>query len=110
MRGHLWIKAVGGLALVVAMAGCQGTGSRRTAPEPSLSGTLDSNGTIADATPPKTITYVDRHPLLSTPRQYWDTSGDNKIVKAAAATFVGVPVGFYKEMKQVMIGVPPETR
>ncbi len=54
--------------------------------------------------------FVDRHPLFSKPRQYWETSGDNKIVKAAAATFIGVPVGFAGEVKQIFVGAPPETR
>jgi hypothetical protein len=56
------------------------------------------------------VTYVDRHPLLSKPREYWDSSGDNKIVKAGAATFIGVPVGLYGEIKQIVVGTPPETR
>ena len=51
----------------------------------------------------KTVTWVDRHPLFSKPRDYWDTSGDNKVVKAAAATFVGVPVGMYGEVKQIIV-------
>jgi hypothetical protein len=91
-------------------AGCQGTGSRRPAPEPSLSGAIDSNGAVAEAPTPKSVGYVDRHPLLSKPRDYWENSGDNKIVKAGAATFVGVPVGLYGEIKQIVVGTPPETR
>ena len=58
--------------------------------------------------PPKTVGWVERHPLFSKPRDYWETSGDNKIVKAAAATFVGVPVGLYGEVKQIIVGAPPE--
>jgi hypothetical protein len=108
MRGHLWMKVVGVLAIAATIAGCQGTNSRRVAPEPGLSGTIDPNGTVAEASPPKSVSYVDRHPLLSTPREYWESSGDNKIVKTAAATFVGVPVGFYKEMKQIVVGTPPD--
>ncbi|HMF38710.1 MAG TPA: hypothetical protein VKF17_18880 [Isosphaeraceae bacterium] len=112
MRGRLWVKVVGVLVVSVTIAGCQGTNSRRaaSAPEPGLSGTTDPNGTVAEVPPPKTVSYVDRHPLLSQPREYWESSGDNKIVKTAAATFVGVPVGFYKEIKQIVVGVPPETR
>jgi hypothetical protein len=108
MRGHLWTRVAGVLLLAVTFAGCQGTGSRRSAPEPSLSGTIDSNGTVAEAPPAKTVSYVDRHPLLSTPREYWESSGDNKVVKTAAAAFVGVPVGFYKELKQIVVGAPPD--
>ena len=110
MRGHRWVKVVGVLVVAVTIAGCQGTNSRRAAPEPGLSGTTDPNGTVAEAPAPKTVSYVDRHPLLSKPRDYWDSSGDNKIVKTAAATFVGVPVGIYSEFKQIVVGAPPETR
>ncbi len=110
MRGHLWVKVAGVLYVAVAIAGCQATSSRRAAPEPGLSGTTDPNGTVAEAPAPKTVSYVDRHPLLSKPRDYWDSSGDNKIVKTAAATFVGVPVGIYSELKQIVVGTPPETR
>ena len=60
--------------------------------------------------PIKTTTVVDRHPLFSKPRDYWETSGDNKVVKAAAATFVGVPVGIYGEFKQIIVGAPPEAQ
>jgi hypothetical protein len=112
MRRHLWVKVVGALVVAVTIAGCQGTGSRRaaSAPEPGLSGTTDPNGAVAEAPAPKTVSYVDRHPLLSKPRDYWESSGDNKIVKTAAATFVGVPVGIYSEIKQIVVGAPPETR
>jgi hypothetical protein len=110
MRGQLWQKLIGVMILAATLEGCQGTGSRRPAPEPPLAAATDPNGTVAEATPPKTISYVDRHPLLSAPRDYWESSGDNKVVKTAAATFVGVPVGFYKEIKQIVVGTPPETR
>ena len=61
-------------------------------------------------TPVRTTGVVDRHPLLSKPRDYWESSGDNKVVKAAAATFVGVPAGIYGEVKQIFVGVPPEPK
>ena len=111
MRGHLWVQVVGVFVIAVTVAGCQGTSSRRStsAPEPGLSGTTDPNGAVAEAPAPKTISYVDRHPLFSKPRDYYESSGDNKIVKTAAATFVGVPVGIYRELKQIVVGAPPET-
>jgi hypothetical protein len=100
--------------LLVMLAGCRGGlgKDRVTRVEPSLSGTIDDGGAVAVAptpAPDRTIGYVDRHPLLSKPREYWDSSGDNKIVKAAAATFIGVPVGFVGEMKQIVVGTPAET-
>jgi hypothetical protein len=111
MHTHRWLGALALSALVLTVSGCQGTGSRR-APEPALSGALDQNqsGPIVDSAPSKTVTYVDRHPVLSKPREYWDNSGDNKVVKAAAATFIGVPVGLYGEVKQIVVGTPPASR
>jgi len=83
-------------------------------PEPSLSGAVDKDTAVADGatttTPAKTVSWVDRHPMFSKPRDYWETSGENKVVKAAAATFVGVPVGLYGEVKQIIVGTPTEPR
>ncbi len=117
MRGQRWF-AIGVLVITYGISsGCQSPGPRRTVvtPEPALSGAVDSDATIAaDGTrqvaPAKTVSWVDRHPLFSKPRDYWDTSGDNKVVKAAAATLVGVPVGFYGEVKQILVGAPPDVR
>jgi hypothetical protein len=96
-------------------SGCQSGAPRRTAvtPEPSISGAVDHDAAVADgttATPARTVSWVDRHPLFSKPRDYWETSGENKVVKAAAATFVGVPVGFYGEVKQIIVGTPADVR
>jgi hypothetical protein len=112
MRGYRWHTAAGLVLLAAMTVGCQGAGSTRvsSAPEPSLSGAIDNNTAVAEASPPKTVSYVDRHPLLSKPRDYWDSSGNNKIVKAGAATFIGVPVGIYGEIRQIVIGTPPQTR
>jgi hypothetical protein len=75
---------------------------------------VDGDVTVADGTqtvtPPKTVTWVDRHPLFSKPRDYWETSGDNKVVKVAAATLVGVPAGIYGEVKQIIVGASQEPR
>src|SRR3954469_22269646 len=113
MCRHRSLAVVAISALVIGFAGCRGSGSRRSAspPEPGLSGALDSGAPIVtEPAPAKTATYVDRHPLFSKPRDYWESAGDNKIKKAAAATFVGVPVGIYGEMKQIVVGVPPEAK
>jgi hypothetical protein len=79
-----------------------------------MAATVESDGTVADGSqttsPAKTVGFVDRHPLFSKPRDYWESSGDNKVVKAAAATLVGVPVGLYGEVKQIIVGTQPEPR
>jgi hypothetical protein len=116
MRGYRGRAMAALLVAFAVFAGCQGVGHPRTvvSPEPPLSGAVESDTTVADGThsvaPVKTTTVVDRHPLFSKPRDYWETSGDNKVVKAAAATFVGVPVGIYGEFKQIIVGAPPEAR
>jgi hypothetical protein len=111
MCGNRWLGALGLSVLLLTVGGCRGSGSRRaSAPEPGLSGALDSGGNVAETPPAKTITYVDRHPIFSKPRDYWENAGDNKIVKAGAATFIGVPSGIYNEMKQIVVGTQPETR
>jgi hypothetical protein len=111
MCTHPWLAAGVLVILTVTSSGCQGTGSRQiVTPEPGLSGALESNPSVVEGAPAKSVTYVDRHPLLSKPRDYWETSGDNKIVKAAAATFIGVPAGIFGEVKQIVVGTPPQTR
>jgi hypothetical protein len=118
MRGQRWFAVSLAIVLGVMAGGCQSAGPRKpvVTTEPGLAGPVDGDGTVvaADGTrqvaPPRTVTWVDRHPLFSKPRDYWDTSGDNKIVKAAAATFVGVPAGMYGEVKQIIVGTPQEPR
>jgi hypothetical protein len=63
------------------------------APDPQLS-----------AVPPKEKSFVDRHPLLSSPKNYYRDSGDNVVVKVLAGTFVGVPVGVAQEAWQIGYG------
>jgi hypothetical protein len=111
MCRHRWLGAIGLSVLILTGAGCQTSGSRKSStPEPGLTMSPDSNGTVAEAPQAKTVTYVDRHPLLSKPREYWENAGDNKIVKVGAATFIGVPVGLYGELKQIVVGTTPQTR
>ncbi|WP_165231449.1 hypothetical protein [Aquisphaera insulae] len=96
-------------ALILTSAGCHGIGSKKAAaPETTLSGTLDSGAPVVEAPPAQSTGYVDRHPILYKPRDYWDDGGNNKVVKAARATFIGVPSGIYNEMKQIVVGAPPE--
>ena len=103
------------LAAVVSLTGCQSGGPRRLASgEPGLSAPLEVNGGSAVvATPPppvRKVTWVDRHPIFSKPRDYYESSGNNTIVKTAAAAVVGVPVGLFGEVRQIGVGVPGETR
>jgi hypothetical protein len=54
------------------------------------------------------LTFVERHPLLYKPRDYYESAGSNTAVKTAAAVVVGVPVGIVTEIKQIVVGAPPE--
>src|SRR3954454_8303972 len=95
MCRHRWLAIVVLCTLASTFAGCRSSGSHRSAsaPEPGLSGALDSGAPIvSEPAPAKSVTYVDRPPMFSKPRDYWESAGDNKLKKAAAATFVGVPV------------------
>jgi len=56
------------------------------------------------------VTFVDRHPLLSKPRDYYESSGNNKVVKTLAAGVVGVPAGLFGELKQIVVGRPAGLR
>ncbi len=96
---------------LVGFTGCQTAGARRvaSAPEPGLSGAIEPGTTVVEAPvqPARTITFVDRHPLFSKPRDIYESTGNNnKVVKAAAATVIGIPVGLYDELKQIVVGTP----
>jgi hypothetical protein len=103
---------------VVTFTGCQGGPSRRTlaSAEPALSPSLEPGTVIAQspttvASAPasaRTLTFVDRHPLFSRPREYYENGGSNKVVKTAAAVVVGVPAGIFGELRQIVVGAPPE--
>jgi hypothetical protein len=116
MRGYRQPAIAVLVVLCGVVSGCQSAPQRRTVvtPEPSISGAVDRDAAVADgsvtSTPDRTVSWVDRHPIFSKPRDYWESSGENKVVKAAAATFVGVPVGFYGEVKQIIVGAPVDGR
>ena len=102
-------------AAVAPVAGCQSGGPRRLASgEQSLSTPLEVGpGTAVverPASPVRTVTWVDRHPLFSKPRDYYESAGNNPVVKTATAAVVGVPVGLFGELRQIVVGAPAETR
>jgi hypothetical protein len=108
MRQCQWILAA--LLMALAVSGCSGGPSKRTlaASEPALIPSDPDVAIVDRAKPvPSTVTVVDRHPLFSKPKQYYDDTNSNKVAKTAAATFIGVPAGIYGELKQIVVGVPP---
>ena len=119
MRGIRWRTILVLVLAVGLIPGCHTAGTKRpstvVSPGPTVSDAGDVDGAVAEKTitsapPVRTVSFADRHPLFSKPREYWETSGDNKVVKAAAATFIGVPAGFVGEVKQIITGAPPEPR
>ena len=100
-------------ALTVLILGGCSSASKRSLPatEPGLAASGADPGVTVVETPPvvRTTSAVDRHPLLSKPKQYYDSTNNNKVVKTAAATFVGVPAGIFGELKQIVAGAPSTT-
>jgi hypothetical protein len=114
MRGSRWL-VLGALWFAAGVSnGCHSSGTKSTTvtAEPGLTEAAEPQTKLSDGTitapPVRTVSFVDRHPLFVKPRQYWESSGDNRIVKAAAATFIGVPAGFVSEVKQIIVGAPPQ--
>jgi hypothetical protein len=106
MRRNGW-QVVAFLLLAATAVGCQNGPSRRSlaSSEPTFS--PPAGGTAVVSTPAaRPVTFVDRHPLFSKPREYYESSGDNRVVKSAAAVVVGVPAGVYGELKQIVVGSP----
>jgi hypothetical protein len=105
------IGTVSLLLSALLLAGCQGGPGRKMASaEPPLVTSPDASSTLVQADPSRSVTVVDRHPLLSAPRDFWNNTNNNKAIKAASATLVGVPVGLVGEVKQIVVGVPPDLR
>jgi hypothetical protein len=105
------VRLLAGLALL--LSGCHGGNRRIAHNEPGLDPSVGGGTAIAGAADPtapasSSPAWVDRHPLFSRPRDiYASTPSQNKLVKGAAATVVGVPVGLFGEMKQIVVGREP---
>jgi hypothetical protein len=108
MSGRRWPA----LALLVLGAGCHSGASPRpiASTEPGLIAPADPGATVVQNSPPREITWVDRHPLFAKPREYYDNSGNNKVVKTAAATVIGIPAGIFGEIKQIVVGKPTDVK
>jgi hypothetical protein len=99
-------------AAAVMASGCQSGPSKQTlaSAEPVLSPPAEGGTVVATPPPPilKKMTFVERHPLLYKPRDYYENAGTNTVVKTGAAVLVGVPVGIVTELKQIVVGAPPD--
>src|SRR3954453_2958527 len=110
MRGTRRIVVT--LLVAIALTGSHGGPSRRTiaSAEPALSPIEGDAPVVVEAPTPKGMAFVDRHPLFTKPREYYDSTSSNKFVKSAAAVVVGVPAGIIGELKQIVVGAPPDSR
>lgn len=107
------------LLALAGLAGCQSgstSGYRRSAARPvepglAMAGESGEPGTIVEKPPrPPRAEWVDRHPLFTRPREVYESSGNNRVVKVAGATIVGIPMGIAGELRQIVVGSPPATR
>jgi len=103
-----WIR-VGVVAVMTAgIVGCQGLGHKSGAVASSEPALMPNDGTTVVVAPPATSSaWAERHPLVMKPKQYYDNTQGNKLVKGAAATVIGVPAGLLGEMRQIVTGRSP---
>lgn len=76
--------------------------------EPGLSTPIDSSAPMIEGSlaPGRPVSWVDRHPLFSKPREYYEKTDSNGIVKTAAAAIVGIPAGVVGEIRQFVTRTP----
>ena len=98
------------LALALA-TGCTSSRPKRTvnSEPPLIVGDASGTGgtTVVEAPQARAISAVDRHPLLSRPRERYETTNGNKLTRTAAAAVIGVPSGIGAEIKQIIVGQAP---
>lgn len=64
---------------------------------------MGGSGVIGEARP---VTFVDRHPLLYKPVEWYDRAAPNPLLGVASATFIGIPAGALGEARQIIVGCP----
>jgi hypothetical protein len=114
LRRSSWVIGAA-VILCSAAAGCRTAPNRTAAAEPgmttaspTLGAPVEPGGTaVASAS---SAAWYDRHPLFSRPKHYYDSTQSNKVVKVGVATVVGVPAGIFGEMKQIVVGAPPDPK
>jgi hypothetical protein len=111
MRHFRTSHAVAALLALALVSGCSSMRTKKTVvSEPPLIGDAGATlgGTaIAQAPEARVTTVADRHPLLSRPKEYYDSTNGNKLTRTAAAAVIGVPSGIGAEIKQILVGQNP---
>lgn len=107
MNTHRLILPTLLMVVILPFSGCNSPNKRGSIAmtEPGLDEVVGPN--VASARP---VTVVDRHPLFSKPRDWYEQTNSNKLVKSAAAVVIGIPAGALGEAKQIVVGSPPQTR
>ncbi len=112
MRGRTMPRLVSLVILTGVLAGCAGHKAHKApavaSGEPPLDVTVDPDGAsrMAAAGGGSDKNFGARHPLFYKPHDYYTKTNSNALVKAGAATFVGVPAGVVGEVKQLVTGKP----
>ncbi len=106
-----------GLMIAVGLVGCRGGGFGSVSQRPGYGSEPplvvgSADGAAEGRTGPSVVaqsspTFVDRHPLLAKPRDLYDSTNGNTLVKTGSAVLVGVPTGLFGELRQVFVGAPP---
>jgi hypothetical protein len=105
MRSRLiWLSA--SLCLLAGLSGCSMTRPHRSLASAEPAYVAGDPAIAADVPVARPVTVVDRHPLFYKPREYYETSGNNRFVKVGAATLIGIPAGIIGEMRQIVVGQP----
>jgi hypothetical protein len=104
-----WIRHGVFVVMVAGVAGCQGMHHKNSVVASNEPALMPSDGTTVVVAPPpeRADGWAERHPLVMKPRQYYDNTQGNKLVKGAAATVIGVPAGLMGEMRQIVVGRAP---
>ena len=98
------VALVGGMLL---LSGCRSASYRGSAygPPPADYGVaMDESFSRVPAVPTAEKGFVDRHPLLAAPRNYYRDSSGNLFAKVFYGTVVGIPVGIARETQQMLYG------
>ena len=86
-------------------SGCHHGFQRRAALQDSEIASADGFDSGQIVTGPR-VSFVDRHPLLSKPVEWYERGGPNPILGTLAGAVVGVPAGVLGEVRQIIVGCP----
>ena len=99
------------VGVLMTLTGCHSAGLSRSAYGPPPEGLAYGDPLAGPSVGSQVIPmegsekpFLDRHPILAAPRNYYRDSSSNIFVKAFYGTVVGIPVGIARETWQVFYG------